>query len=156
MIKLQKEKNMLKNKKIDSKFIFMLALFIICASFLTISIVKSNMEKMRIAKLEALHYGGEIPEEFKPKWQKLPDKTLEFHDDLVADLRKDFPDVIVERVEDIKDEYVYNLKVSADTDGDFFREKLVETYIKYRDKGYKGGFYIYIGDKCQNFAPYRV
>ena len=153
--KIKKEKNRANKKQIDKKFVFLLALLVLCAAFLTVRIIRTNMEKTRVAKLEALYYGGEIPDEFKPKWRKMPDKTLEIHDDLVAEVKENFQGASIERIKDVKDEYIYTIRTAEGTDKEFLQDKLRIIYVKYRDLGYKGSFYVYIGDSFFDSLPHR-
>jgi|GEM_PF-3084250 len=153
--KIKREKNRADKKRIDKRFVFLLALFVFCFSFLVVRIVITTMEETKIAKLEALHYGGEIPEEFKPKWQKMPDKTLEIHNDLAAEVKKCFPGASIERIENVEDEYIYIIKIAEGTDKELLKDKLRTIYVKYRNLGYKGSFYVYIGDNFFDSLPHR-
>ena len=139
--------------KLNSKSILILALIVIVAVFAGMKITAAYKNK-QIAELYALNYGGVRPDKYIPAWQKTPDKTEELYPEFVKELNSSFPNTVFEVAEDKRIKVPFHsARAEAGTDGLEFREEFRKLYIKYRDKGYKGFFMLYIGDKFIGTIP---
>jgi len=139
--------------KFNRKSVLVIALIMIIGIFAGMHIVAWYKDK-NIKELEALNYGGVRPAKYIPAWQKTPDKTLELYPKFVEEFNNSFPNTVfeVEKHEQI-DVPLYSARAEAGIDVIEFREEFRKTYLKYRDKGYKGCFALYVGDKFVGMMP---
>ena len=123
-------------------------LLAVCSGYLIINRMNTNSEKET-----AQYFGGDVVD--KPKWQTMADKTVELQAGFENEVKAEY-DVTITKNEQVDENYPVSYTIiTTDTAEIKDIEKfLLKTYIKYRDKGYKGRWYLFLNDKyIQSFPP---